>query len=87
MFNQLHYEKLSKANSTLIAITNNHLDGIKYIYSNQKSYISIHDQYSNTQTLKIAEQLKDVKGIEYIYIKRLKEITFNTHIKKLLKKI
>ena len=61
MFNQLYYEKLSKANSTQIAITNNHLDGIKYIYSDQKSYVSFYDQYSNTQALKIAEHVMGMK--------------------------
>jgi hypothetical protein len=66
--NQLYYDKLSKANATQIAIANNHLDGIRYIYSSQKSYLSFYDQYNNTEALKIAEQLKDVRGIEYIYM-------------------
>jgi len=69
MFNQLYYDKFSKADASQIAITNNHLDGIKYIYSDQKSYLSFYDQYNNTQALKIAEQLIDVEGIEYIYKK------------------
>ena len=69
MFNQLYYDKFSKADASLITITNNHLDGIKYIYSDQKSYLSFYDQYNNTQALKIAEQLIDVEGIEYIYKK------------------
>ena len=56
MFNQLYYDKFSKADASLITITNNHLDGIKYIYSDQKSYLSFYDQYNNTQELKIAEQ-------------------------------
>jgi len=46
MFNQLYYDKFSKADASQIAITNNHLDGIKYIYSDQKSYLSFYDQYN-----------------------------------------
>ena len=69
MFNQLYYDKLSKANATRIAIDNNHLNGIKYIYSDQKSYLNFYDQYNNTQALKIAEQLGDLRGIEHIYKK------------------
>ena len=86
MFNQLYYDKLSKANATRIAIDNNHLNGIKYIYSDQKSYLNFYDQYNNTQALKIAEQLGDLRGIEHIY-KKTKGITLNIYIIRLPKRI
>ncbi len=68
MITAFYYDKLDKNSAKKLALHNNHLEGIKYVFSSRgESYLNFYDEYvNNTQALQIAEQLKDLNGITYL---------------------